>query len=230
MVRGCSLVASRRPCETVALVVAILVVAIPREAPAEAAGFEVAPYVGVAGGLFLWPNYSNRDELEADTSPGYAWSGVLGLELRAGARGVASSQEPPFSLRRLGARFEVEGGQRIAPIHGINDGPLQLTGDGKLLRATSAQVNLWPHWRVSRRWHLYLGGGGGVTFIRALGSDKRVASGQVGLGAFYAFPVGSFTGRIDIGWRSFFADSTQLRGALSDFDAHGGNLAFQLGF
>lgn len=188
------------------------------------------PYVGLQGGVFLWPAYSNRDEVEADTGPGFAWAIVGGLDFESDHAGVLSSSPPLPLLERLGGRLELEVGQRFAGIHGINDGPLQLTGDGKTLRATSVQLNLWPAVRVAHALRVYLGGGGGGAWIRGLGSDKRVWSAQVGFGVLIDLPIQGHPVRLDLGWRSFFANSTKLRDALADFDAHGGSIGLQVGF
>ena len=190
----------------------------------------VEPYAGLQGGVFLWPAYSNRDEVEADTGPGFSWAVVGGLDLRAAPRDDASVRLWTRLLRRFSGRVELEVGQRFADIHGINDGPLQLTGDGKTLQATTAHVNLWPAVKVASGVRIYAGGGGGGTWLRGLGSDKRVWSGQAGLGLLFDLPLEGCSMRLDVGWRSFFANSTKLRGALADFDAHGGVLGVQVAF
>ena len=188
------------------------------------------PYVGLQGGVFLWPAYSNRDEVEADTGPGFSWAVVAGLDWAAGRHERLGRATRPRSVERLSARLELEVGQRFADIHGINDGPSQLTGDGKTLRATSVQVNLWPAVRVATAVRIYAGGGGGGTWLRGLGSDKRVWSAQTGFGVLIDLPVEGFSVRVDLGWRSFFANSAKLRNGLADFDAHGAVLGFQVAF
>ena len=190
---------------------------------AAAVELDLAPYVGIAGGVHFWPAYSNRDEVEADTEPGYSWSALVGLEVAAPSQGSAGDDGlPPIaSLERFSVRFDVGVGQRFSPIHGINDSTTQRTGDGKTLQATSLHLNAWPGYRVSERWRIYAGAGGGGTWLRALGSDKRVWSAEVGLGAQVDLPTTGVETRLDIGWRSFFANSTKLRDALADFDAHG---------
>lgn len=199
-------------------------------AAAASAQIQTRPYLGIQGGTYLWPAYSNRDQVEADTAPGFAWAVVGGVALEADRAESPRAPRISRSLRRLGARLELEVGQRFSPIHGINDGVEQRTGDGNVLRATSAHVNLWPSIRLTGAWRLYVGGGGGGTWIQGLGSDKRVWSVQTGLGVLFEIPVETLPLRLDLGWRSFFANSTNLRGALADFDAHGGVLGCQLAF
>lgn len=190
----------------------------------------VSPYVEVQGGVSLWPAYSNRDEVEADTGPGFSGALLGGVELSA----PEADRVPGFLERvfreRFSTRIELEANYRYAKIHGVNDGSLQRTGDGKTLRAISALVNVWPTWKFAEGFHVYAGGGGGGTFIRALGSDKRVWNGQVGLGLLIGLPIERVDVQLDLGWRSFFANSTKLRDGLTDFDTHGGVIGFQLGF
>ena len=157
------------------------------------------PYVGLQGGVFLWPAYSNRDEVEADTGPGFAWAMVGGLDLESDDAKALPSLPPSRPLERLSGRLELEVGQRFAGIHGINDGPLQQTGDGKTLRATSVQLNLWPAFRVASALRVYAGGGGGGAWIRGLGSDKRVWSAQVGFGVLFDLPLRGHPVRLDLG-------------------------------
>ncbi|MEM9177406.1 MAG: hypothetical protein AAGC67_19500, partial [Myxococcota bacterium] len=38
-------------------------------------------YLGLHVGTHFWPAYSNRDQVEADTTPGYSYGIVGGLEL-----------------------------------------------------------------------------------------------------------------------------------------------------
>ena len=59
------------------------------------------PYVGLQGGVFLWPAYSNRDEVEADSGPGFAWAMVGGLDLESDDARALPSLPPPSRLRRL---------------------------------------------------------------------------------------------------------------------------------
>lgn len=84
--------------------------------------------------------------------------------------------------------------------------------------------------RVTTAVRIYAGGGGGGTWLRGLGSDKRVWSAQTGFGVLLDLPLEGCSARIDLGWRSFFANSAKLRDALADFDAHGGTLGFQVAF
>ena len=100
----------------------------------------------------------------------------------------------------------------------------------KAASRTSVQVNLWPAVRVATAVRIYAGGGGGGTWLRGLGSDKRVWSAQTGFGVLIDLPVEGFSARVDLGWRSFFANSAKLRNALADFDAHGAVLGFQVAF
>ena len=194
-------------------------------------------YLGLAAGGHAWLAYSNRDEVEADTEPGYGWRAAVGVAL------FESYTSPSFEASasrsfgraisdRLGARLGVEVGQRFSAIHGINDRSVssQRTGDGKTLQATTLHVAAWPSVRIAEGWRLYVGGGGGVTWLRGLGSDQRVGSGETGLGVLYALPVERCRLVLDIGWRSFFASSTQLRGALADFDTHGVAIGLQVSF
>jgi len=190
------------------------------------ADVQIDPYVGLHAGIYIWPAYSNRDEVEADAEPGYQWGLVGGVNFETDS----ASDEAPAAIDRLGTRLELEVGQRFSGLHGINDGPVQRTGDGKNLQATSVSFNLWPSVRISQACRFYAGGGGGGTWIRALGSDKRVWSAQTGLGFLIDVPVLGHDARVDLGWRSFFANSTKLRDALADFDAHGAILGLHFDF
>lgn len=72
------------------------------------ADVSVEPYVGLQGGVFLWPAYSNRDEVEADTGPGFAWAIVGGLDLASDRGEVLTYSPPSRRVERLSGRLELE--------------------------------------------------------------------------------------------------------------------------
>lgn len=192
----------------------------------------VEPYVGVQGGVHFWPAYSNRDQVEADTGPGFSWSATGGIVMQAESWGPAPPGHPVLTTlsERLGVRVEAEVGQRFSDIHGINDNMGQRTGDGKGLSMVHVHLSAWPSWKIASGWTYYAGGGVGASWLRALGSDAVVHSFQVGTGLLIDLPIGRFTPRLDLGWRSVFVDSVELRDRLTDFDAHGGIIGFQFPF
>jgi len=98
--------------------------------------------VGLRGVIFAWPAYTNRDALGADTGAGFALAVVGGLDLESASAKDISSLPPPRLLEGFSDRLEREVDQRFAGIHGINDGSLQRTGDGKALRATIVEFDL----------------------------------------------------------------------------------------
>lgn len=198
----------------------------------EAQGFSWTPFVGVQGGLHLWPAYSNRDQVEADTAPGYSWALVAGVDLGWDPPGstVSGQRKTQSFVERLGGRVALEAGQRFSDIHGLNTSTGQSTADGSTLRVTTVHLNFWPSYEIIPRWEIYLGIGGGVSWLRGLGSRSRVASFETGLGLRYALPIDAAAIWIDIGWRSYFADGAQFRNSLIDFDTHGAALGVHWSF
>lgn len=184
-------------------------------------------HAGVQLGAYVWPAYSNRNQVEADTLPGGAVSLVGGVTTTREDLVSLFPSAPEELAERLAARFELEVAQRISPIHGVNDDSGQRTADGQTLYATSILANFWPEWSFGERWATYAGGGPGVTWVRALGSDASVFSVQTGAGVLYDLPVGGGTLRFDFGWRSLWSASVELNAGRTDFDAHGGVLGIQ---
>ncbi len=185
----------------------------------------VEPYVGIQLGGYVWPAYSNRNQVEADTLPGVAGSVLGGVQLEMNELWPSA---PTNIGERIGGRVELEISQRISAIHGVNDEAGQRTADGETLYATSALVNLWPSWAWTPRLRLYVGGGLGVSWIRALGSDAPAFSVQTGAGVYVDFPFERFTLGLDVGWRSLWSASVQLDAGRTDFDAHGGAIALHI--
>lgn len=188
---------------------------------ATSAARAVEPYASIELGFYFWPAYSNRNQVEADTSPGGSGSLALGVQLGEEDWAALGPGVPRLIRERLGARIEVAGAQRISPIHGVNDKDGQRTADGQTLYATSALANFWPSWAWGDRWRTYAGGGLGASWIRALGSDAAVFSVQTGAGVQIDVPAGDWTFGFDIGWRSLWNASVQLNAGRTDFDAHG---------
>ena len=186
-------------------------------------------YVGLQGGTHFWPAYSNRDQVEADTTPGVSWGAVLGLDLGGESLPEGSGLRSGLSSR-LRLRVEIEVGQRWSDLHGVNDDLGQRTADGKTVQATSALFNLWPSWTFAEGWSAYLGGGVGNAWVRTLGSDKSRLALQGGAGVLIELPIDAIPARIDIGWRSFFASSAEYRDRLVDFNTHGPVVGIQIGF
>lgn len=189
-------------------------------APARA----IEPYGGIQLGAYVWPAFSNRNQVEADTLPGISVSLLGGIEMRMNELWPTA---PTTFGERFGTRIELEVNERISAIHGVNDSAGQRTADGQTLYATSALVNVWPSWQWSPRWRTYLGAGVGVSWIRALGSDASVFSVQTGAGVVVDFPLGSWTLGLDIGWRSLWSSSVELTAGRTDFDSHGGVIGLQ---
>lgn len=206
------------------LLLAVLVHLLDGDAARAAEG-----YVGLQAGVHFWPAYSNRDQVEADTNPGFSWAVLGGANLGAQDLPHASRLRELLSPR-LGLRLEAEVGQRFSLLHGVNDDMGQRTADGKRIQTTSAHLNVWPSWTIAERFSLYLGGGVGASWIRTLGSDKVRLSLQAGTGLLIELPIDSVPLRLDIGWRSYFASSAEYRDRLVDFNTHGANIGLHLGF
>lgn len=79
--------------------------------------------------------------------------------------------------------LELEALARREPLHGRNHGDEHRTADGHELYATSLAANLWPGWQVTRQLTLYVGGGAGGAYARALGDGEPTWAAQVGAGA-----------------------------------------------
>lgn len=186
-------------------------------------------YAGLQAGTHFWPAYSNRDQVEADTTPGASWAVVLGLDLGSedlpAQSGLRSALSPSLRLR-----LEVEVGQRFSDLHGVNDDMGQRTADGKTVQATSALFNLWPSWTFAEGWSAYLGGGIGNAWVRTLGSDKSRLALQGGAGVLIELPTEAVPIRIDVGWRSYFASSAEYRDRLVDYNTHGPVVGVHFGF
>ena len=196
---------------------------------AGAAAHAVEGHVGLQVGTHFWPAYSNRDQVEADTTPGYSWMAVGGIDL---GREIFP-EESWLRTRltpRLRVRMEIEVGQRFSDLHGVNDDLGQRTADGKKIRATNAFFNLWPAWAFTDRVTGYLGGGIGSAWIQTLGSDRMRLALQGGAGFLIELPTEAIPLTVDLGWRSYFASSAEYRDRLVDYNTHGPTVGIQLTF
>ena len=187
-------------------------------------------YVGLQAGGYVWPAYSNRNQVEADTLPGVAASLLGGVRVRGADMDLLGSRLSSVLSGHLGIRSELEVSQRFSAIHGVNDVDGQRTADGQTLYATSLMANTWPEWAWDDRWSTYAGAGVGVTWVRALGSDASVFSVQTGAGVLVDFTVSKMLLTLDVGWRSLWQSSVQLTAGRTDFDAHGGAIGLHLRF
>ena len=193
------------------------------------AALAIDGHVGLQIGTHFWPAYSNRDQVEADITPGYSYGLVGGVEIGSGDLPEGSPIRSAITPR-LRLRVEIEVSQRRSDLHGVNDDVGQRTADGKTIRATSALFNAWPAWDFNDDVAAYLGGGVGVSWIKTLGSDKTRLTLQGGAGVLIAFPIESLPMNVDLGWRSFFASSAEYRGRLVDLNTHGPIVGIQLEF
>lgn len=188
----------------------------------------VEPYAALEVGAYTWPAFSNRNQIEADTLPGLSVSLAGGVEFLARDFLSEANTRPGSFLDRLGGRIELAASQRISAIHGVNDDAGQRTADGKTLYATTGLVNGWASWALSDRVRIYGGGGLGMSWIKALGSDATVFSSQSGAGVRFRWPIGSASLDLDLGWRSLWSSSVQLDRGRIDFDAHGGVIGLSI--
>lgn len=210
-----------------ARVVASIAVVLCTAAASDA--FAVDGYLGLQVGTHFWPAYSNRDQVEADTTPGYSYGLVGGVEIGSDDLPDGAAAREAITPR-LRLRVEAEISQRFSDLHGVNDDMGQRTADGQTIRATTAFFNLWPAWAFNEDVSAYLGGGVGASWIQTLGSDKTRVTFQGGAGVLIDLPVHAVPLRVDLGWRSFFASSAEYRDRLVDFNTHGPIVGLQLEF
>ena len=212
---------TRRSFAAVGLVLGLVFV-VPEPA------YAVEPHAGLQIGAYVWPAFSNRNQVEADTLPGLAVSLLLGVTTTPDDLTSLFPSASETIAERLSARVELEVAQRFSAIHGVNDELGQRTADGQTLYATSILANFWPAWSWGRGVSTYAGGGPGVSWVRALGSDAAVFSVQTGAGVLVELPFGDGAVHLDLGWRSLWSSSVQLTAGRTDFDAHGGVLGIQI--